>query len=94
MLGCILAIAVTVSQVLWLVDMMGKAAVTPVSSMAAWGALLACMPKLSISKLHSIGLGKHVVRCAASHNTSHLQAVYFRWRATRHGLGAAQVPFS
>ena len=45
MLGCILATAVTVSQVLYLVDMMGKAAVTPVSSMAAWAALLACMPK-------------------------------------------------
>ncbi len=35
MLGCILSMAVTASQVLCLVAMMGKAAVTPASSMAA-----------------------------------------------------------
>lgn len=41
MLGWILSMAVTASQVLTLVDMTGKAAVKPVSSMAASGALCA-----------------------------------------------------
>ena len=42
MLGCIRSMAVIVSQVPNLVDMTGKAAVKPVSSMAACGALFAC----------------------------------------------------
>ena len=48
MLGCIRSMAVMVSQVPNLVDMTGKAAVKPVSSMAACGALFACQQALAV----------------------------------------------
>ena len=63
MLGCIRSMAVTASQVLCLVAMMGKAAVTPVSSIAAWGALFACSRHQNLETHESAA--RHLTYCVS-----------------------------